>query len=210
MQREPRGIQRRRRHSASAVPRSGFLCLPLLLCVLPFAGCQSEEKVVRYNPFLANVPGAETSMKPVGSRFKDFKDPSRLDGDKTVIENPDGSIKVVAKSIRHLMTNIMLCLEYEDDEVLFEQVVSDQTKAEFRGRGQDPKEVVELLKNSRGDIALLFSRMPFGEQSPNVIIQQPARRTMMLEVTGLAAKDLTYTQLWAVMEKGNWKLLWIK
>jgi hypothetical protein len=33
---------------------------------------------------------------------------------------------------------------------------------------------------------------------------------MVLEVTGLAAKDLKYTELWAVMEKGNWKFLWIK
>ncbi len=200
---------------STATSTSGFLCFPLVLCVLPFclsvfSGCQNEEKIIRYNPFLANVPGAETSMKPVGERFKDFKDPSRLDGDKTIIENPDGSVKVVAKSVRHLMSNIMLCLEYEDDEVLFEQVISEQTKQEFQGKGKDPKEAVELLKKNRADISLLFSRMPFGEQSPNVIIQQPAKRTMVLEVTGLAAKDLKYTELWAVMEKGNWKLLWIK
>jgi hypothetical protein len=178
--------------------------------LLPLAACQPEEKIIRYNPFLANVPGAETSMKPVGERFKDFKDPSKLPGDKTVIEQPDGSVKLIAKSVRHLMTNIQLCLEYEDDELLFDQVISSQTKQQFRGEGKDPHEAVTYVKENREEIAKLFARMPFGEQSPNVIIQQPAQRTMVLEVTGLAAKDLHLTQLWAVMEKGDWKLLWVR
>src|SRR5262249_22929416 len=160
--------------------------------------------------FLANVPGAQTDMKPVGERFKNYKDPSKVPDDKIVLENPDGSVKLIAKSIRHLMSHIALCLEYEDDQVLFEQVISDQTKQEFQAKGKDPHESVEFIKKNKDEILRLFSRMPFGEQSPNVILKQPAKRTALLEVTGLAAKDLQLTQLWAVMEKGNWKLLWIK
>lgn len=181
-----------------------------VLAALLLGACQAEEKVVRYNPFLANVPGAETQTRPVGQRFKNYQDPTRVEGDRTIIENPDGSIRLVAKSVRHLMTNIQLCLEYEDDEILFEQVISEQTKQEFQARGKDPHEAVEFLKANRAEIAQMFARMPFGEQSPNIIIQQPARRTMVLELTGLAAKGMKFTELWAVMEKGNWKLLWIR
>jgi hypothetical protein len=184
------------------------MCAACLLLLL--SGCQSEQRIVRYNPFLANVPGAETQFRPVGERFENYKDPTKVPGDKTIIENPDGSVTLIAKSVRRLMSNLMLCLEYEDDLVLFEQVISDQAKQEFQGRGKDPHEIIDYLKKNRQDIALLFSRMPFGEQSPNVIIQQPAKRTMLLEVTGLAAKNLKMTELWAVMEKGNWKLLWIR
>lgn len=172
--------------------------------------CQSEEKIVKYNPFLAHIPGAETQTKPVGERFENYDDPTKLAGDKTVIENSDGSVTLVAKSVRHLMTNITLCLQYEDDELMLEQVISQQTKERFRAEGKDPAESVKFLKDNQKDVAALFARMPFGEHSPNIILEQPARRTIMLELTGLAAKDMRFTELWAVMEKGNWKLLWIR
>jgi hypothetical protein len=188
------------------------------LCTIPgvvvagllVGACQPETRVVRYNPFLANIPGAETQVKPVGDRLGEYQDPTVVEGNRTILENPDGSVTLVAKSVRHLMSHIMLCLEYEDDEVLFEQVISERTKQEFRGEGKDPIEAVEFLKNNRQDIALLFARMPFGEQSPNIILKQPAKRTVQLSLTGLAAKDMRFTELWAVMEHGNWKLLWIR
>jgi hypothetical protein len=180
------------------------------LCALGAAGCQSEEKVLKYNPFLANIPGAETKTKPVGERFDNYIDPTKLEGDKTVLENPDGSVTLVAKSVRHLMTNITLCLQYEDDELLLDQVISEQTKGRFRGEGKEPEEAVKFLKENQKDISALFARMPFGEHSPNIILKQPARRTVVLELTGLAAKDMRFTELWAVMEKGDWKLLWIR
>lgn len=187
------------------------LLLAAALAATGFLGaCQSEQRVVRYNPFLANVPGAETRAKPVGSRFKDFKDPTALPGESTLTKNPDGSIKLIAKNVRHLMINIQMCLEYEDDEVLYEQVISEQTKQEFQGQGKDPHETVAFLKDNRDDVMALFARMPFGEQSPNIILKQPARRTMVLELTGLAAKDMRFTELWVVMEQGDWKLLWIR
>jgi hypothetical protein len=186
----------------------GMLAAAILAGVA--GGCQTEQRVVKYNPFLANIPGAETAVKPVGNRFEGYKDPSVVEGDKTIIENPDGSVTLVAKSVRHLMTNIMACLEYEDDEVLLEQVISEQTKGQFRSEGKQPEEAVEFLKKNRDDIAKLFARMPFGEHSPNIILKQPARRTVVLELTGLATRDLRFTELWAVMEQGNWKLLWIR
>lgn len=182
----------------------------LTAAALVFSGCANEEKVIRYNPFLANVPGATTQVKPVGPRFEEYKDPSKVEGDKTIIENPDGSITLIAKSIRHLMGHIQLCLQYEDDEILFDQVISEQTKQEFQQKGQDPHEALEFLKANKQDIYMMFSRMPFGEQSSSVILHQPARKTRMLQVTGLATRDLRFTELWAVMEKGNWKLLWIR
>lgn len=189
-------------------PRCVTLCL--LATGLMAGACQTETHIVRYNPFLANIPGAQTQVKPVGDRLGEYEDPTVVEGNRTILENPDGSVKLVSKSVRHLMSHIMLCLEYEDDEVLFEQVVSEQTKQEFRGAGKDPFEAVEFVKQNRQDIAQLFARMPFGEQSPNIILKQPAKRTVQLCLTGLAAKDMRFTELWAVMEHGNWKLLWIR
>ncbi len=149
-------------------------------------------------------------MKPVGKRFKDFRTRPPSRGTRPSSRTPTAASSSSPRACATSCRTSCSAWRHEDDEVLFDQVISDQTKQEFQGQGKDPHEVVEFLKTNRADIGILFSRMPFGEQSPNVIIQQPARRTMLLEVTGLAAKDLKYTELWAVMEKGNWKLLWIK
>lgn len=178
--------------------------------VAALGACQPEEKVIRYNPFLANVPGATTATKPVGNKLGEYVDPTKVAGDKTVVENPDGSVTLIAKSVRHLMAHIQLCLDKEDDKALLDQVISEQTKQEMKGQGREPEEVVAFLKKNRNEIALMFARMPFGEQSPNIIVKRPAKRTVVLELTGLASKDMRYTELWAVMEKGNWKLLWIR
>lgn len=174
------------------------------------AGCQSEQRIVRYNPFLANVPGAQTQMEAVGERFENFQDPGKVEGDKTLIENPDGTVTLIAKNVQHLMRNMQLCIEHQDDAVMLEQVISNQTKQQFQAEGRDPQEAVEYIKENWGEISKLFSRMPFGEHSANVILQQPAKRTRVLELTGLATKGMQFTELWAVMEKGNWKFLWVK
>ena len=49
-----------------------------------------------------------------------------------------------------------------------------------------------------------------GSRNSRGMPDQPARRTMVLRLTGLAAKDMRFTEFWAVMEKGNWKFLWVK
>src|SRR5262245_56427128 len=82
-----------------------------LLALLLLAACQNDRTVVRYNPFLANVPGAQTDTKPIGEKYKGYEDPSKAPGDKTVIENDDGSVTLIAKSIRHMMSHVALCLQ---------------------------------------------------------------------------------------------------
>jgi hypothetical protein len=173
-------------------------------------GCQPEEKVLRYKPFLANVPGAQTRMPTVGPKYEGFRDPTAVPDDKVVRQNPDGSVTLVAKSIRQLMILVQKTLAEDRDDLLYEQVVSEEAKQQYRDKGKEPLEILAYLKEHRQDISTLFSRMPFGEQSPNVILDQPGNRTFHLKLTGLATKGSNFHHLWAIMEHGTWKLLWVE
>jgi hypothetical protein len=172
--------------------------------------CQNDEKVIKYHPFLANLPDAKTQTKPVGDRFGGkFADPTAVPDNKIVIEKPDGQKILIARSVRQMMTHVEQTLDDGDEVLLYEQVISQETKEQYRAKGKDPLQIIDYLKEHRKQIAVLFSRMPFAEQSPNVILEQPGDKVFLIRLTGLAAKDTEFTRLWAKMEKGNWKFLWV-
>jgi hypothetical protein len=202
-----------RRASVIATPRPRFsasLRLRVSASVLLLlAACQPERKVVSYHPFFEGVPGAQLGTAPVGPRFENRVDPTAAPPEGIVIEKPDKSKVLISRSIRHLMTHLENTLSSGEDDLLFDQLIADAAKEEFRAQGKDPREIVTYLKKNHEDIRALFGRMPFAEQSPSVILLQPGNKVMHLKLTGLAAEDVRFTHLWVRLEKENWKLLWI-
>lgn len=70
-----------------------FLCAPV--CALALVGC--ETRVVRYNPILGGLPGAE-SGRPVVRDFGDYRDPTIISEDQLVQEQPDGKKTLIART----------------------------------------------------------------------------------------------------------------
>lgn len=180
----------------------------LFTLAIGLAGCKTEEKVVNYKPFFAGLSGAEFATAPVE------KDTGRAapvaSGEATiVIEEPDGSKRLVAYSPRHVMLHVENCLDEQQDELFLRDMVDDQAKEHFRTTGKDPMEFVKRLRKHRKDIAKLFARMPMAENSPTVIIDQPGNRTWVITLTGKPAEGLVWTRLWVRNNMGQFKLLWI-
>lgn len=187
----------------------------LLIVAVSSPGCQRDEKVVRYKPFFTGIAGgAEVSFgsdaKPVNPNAG-FIDPSALPSDaKLVVENPDGSKTLIAKTLRHMMSHVERCLDEREDDLLMDQVISERTKEEYRAEGKDPREIIRFLRRNRKDIAKLFGRLPMGEYTPTVIIDQPGDKTWVIRLTGAAKRDMKFTEVWGRQEEGNWRLLWIR
>lgn len=181
------------------------------LSLLP--GCQPEERVLRYKPFLTGVAGAQYAGpqgRPVNPN-DGYTDPTRLPADqKSVIELADGSKVLVSKNLRQMMSHLEQCLDSGEDELLLDQVISEKTKEEYRGKGKDPIEVVRFLKRNRKDIAKLFARMPMGEYTPTVILDQPGDKTWIIRLTGAPAQGMKFTKLWARLEQANWRFVWVE
>lgn len=177
-------------------------------------GCQREENVVRYKPFFTGITGAEvtrgTGAEPVNAN-DGYIDPTKLPSDaKLVIEHADGSKTLVAKSLRHMMGHLERCLDEGEDDLLMEQVISEKTLEHYRSEGKDPRQIIRHLKRNRKDIAKLFARMPMGEYTPTVILEQPGDKMWAVRLTGAAARDMKFTKVWARLEDGHWRFVWVE
>ena len=72
----------------------------------------------------------------------------------------------------------------------------------------DPGACFDELVRRKDDVVALFNAMPAGEYTPGVYVRNLGPKSERIEVEGLAAKDLSWTGMDVVMEKGNWKLRW--
>lgn len=191
-------------------------CLATLIaCTL--GACAGEERVVRYKPFLATLgPALQEGMtlkvnkEPVldDPRVRPL-DPGAVPENRIRVENADGSVTLVSRSPRHVMQHVERCLDNDEDQLLFDQVIAEETKNYYRAQGKDPREYIDWLRENRKHVSRLFARMPQGESSPTVMLRQLPDRTWRIDVVGNYAKDLRYARLWVRMERGQWKLLWI-
>ena len=181
-----------------------MLCVALGL----LGACKGEEKVVQYKPFFTGLSGAEFNTDPVNSA-PGYSDPTATPDGRNVIEKPDGSRVLVCKSVQSVMTHLERELDENHDDIILTQLISQRTLAEFEGRGETPKAIIDFLQKHRRDIAMLFARMPMAERSPTVILKQPGDNVWILQLTGAAAEDLRFTKLWVIMERGNWKFYWV-
>lgn len=189
--------------------RFGLLlcCFSALLLSLP--ACRPEEKILHYKPFFSNIEGAKFGEQAPVNANRGYVDPTVAAENKSVIENPDGSKVLIAKSPQQMISHMVRCLDENEDKLFIEQVLSQKTKDHYKDMHKDPMELVEKLKASRKELAKTLGRMPLGEHSPTVILEQPGDKTWIIKVTGAAAKDLQYTRLWTRLEDGNWRFMWL-
>ncbi len=198
-------------HRISPRPRGSHAVVAA--AALALAGCQPEEKVVRYKPFLAGLEGTQTQTPAVAERTTPAlaAPPGATvdEKDGLVIKNKDGSKTLISRCGLHLMHHIQQTLADGDDKLFAEQVLSQMTRDEYAGRGIDPREAFRTLKPRQMEIAKLFSRMPLGENSPNVTTSTVGHNIFRVQLVGQAAKGLDgYTGFDMVLEKGSWRLRW--
>lgn len=175
--------------------------------LLVLGACETQTRVVKYNPFLGGLPGAESGSTIVRD-LGDYADPTVIPPDKLVEEPEPGKKVLHAKTGRHLMIHIHNTLKNDERELFVSQVLSAVTRAECLERGIDPGDAFDYLKTREDDIAALFNMMPDGEQTPGVIAKPLGPNERRVQVTGAGLGDLYWTGFDMVMEKGNWRLRW--
>ncbi len=176
-------------------------------------GCQPEERIVRWNPPLAGLPGARSQTPFTGREGRMDVDQIHIPPDQLRVDRGDGVIELRARSARHLMIHIYNTMMRDDDADLFtDQVLSKVTADEFIQRGRNPREAYRMLKRHERDIKALFDAMPAGEQTPGVfwsrIGEVDGTRIYRLQVDGPGTGELRFTAMDIAMEKGNFRLRW--
>ncbi len=198
-----------RRRPVRLLGIAALLFAPSLLLV---GGCQPEERIVRWNPPLAGLPGARSQTPFTGRDGRMDADPTNIPPDQLRVDRGDGVIELRARSARHLMIHIYNTLRDNDADLFTDQVLSKVTADEFVQRGRNPREAFRILKRQERDILALFHMMPSGEQTPGVywtrIGDVDGTRIYRLQVDGPGTADLRYTAMDIAMERGNFRLRW--
>ena len=181
---------------------SAALAAAAVAAVWALPGC-TYEKVVYRRPMLSGLPGAETGGGFVSEKPRGYEDPRQIDGGRITIEREDGSKVLLARSARHLMAHSYSTLQNDERELFTEQVLCEATRAEFRERGMEPGEAFDHLKSRLPEIAQLFGRMPNGEYTPGVFMNQIDDDTYRLVLTKKAAEGLAWRGFDMVWEGGR-------
>ena len=190
---------RRTHRSISAACTAGVVAA----CAL--SGCAYERRI-GYKPFFTGLAGADISM-PASPDVSRPRTPAVALAEPRVI-NADGSITLVNATGRHLMANIMYCLDEDDAALFVEQVLSQRAIEDAYAHSREPTEVFEILKERRDDVLELFMRMPLGEHSPMVLMKPLGPNAFEIALTKDAARGLHWSSLTMVLERGGWRLVW--
>jgi hypothetical protein len=195
--------------------------LTALLLLLLLAGCKPEEKMVNYKPFFTGLEGMKTqtpavSEAPAGGALPGaaadpnaVEDPAKANEHQLLQKDKNGKVTIIARSGTQLMYHIQKCLEDENASLFADQVLCKATRQDYAERAKDPREAYTTCKAAERQIAILFNRMPMGEHSPNVLMEQLGANLFRVKVTGKAASDLPkWIGYDMVFEDGNYRLRW--
>jgi hypothetical protein len=179
--------------------RCALKLIPVVLAAAALGGCYTRD--VSYKPFFSGIEDAKMNAPPVlsGPRL----DPSVAPDDRIVIDHKDGSVTLVSRNAQHLMKHIERTLTKDERDLFTAQVLSEQTRAEYRQRGLDAGGAFDTLKEREHDVRELFRRMPMGEHSPNVIMKKLGDGLYRVRLTGKAADGLEWTSFDMTLEGGG-------
>lgn len=182
------------------------LILSLTLAgVFTLAGC-TYEKDYGYKPFFTGLDGAEIST-PASEDVQASNRSTKTLAEPRIV-NEDGSVTLVNATGRHLMVNIVYCVDQDDAALFVDQILSNHAISDAYARGHDPEDIFEILKEDISNVKELFMRMPFGEHSPSVLLRPLGPNMVEVRLTKDSAGGLKWKSIRMVMERGGWRLIW--
>jgi len=95
-----------------------------------------------------------------------------------------------------------------DYDLLYDQLLAEETKKAYRQRGQDPNDSMVWFAENQRDILIFLNRMSGGMSAPHVVSKSYGKNIRMV-ITGPVAQDLRFTNLEVTQEMGQFKLLMI-
>lgn len=191
----------------------------ILVCLALLPAC-AEERVVAVRG-MANLPGAEGGVRADGARTTRAPqtweqvlgealpaiEGAPVDGKPYRFVTADGRVALQSHSPRQLLIHLAETLRAGETDLLFEQVLSHETKDAYRARGMDPRDSVVFLAEHAQSVLQLLSLFPLGEQTPGVTLQQLGRGAYRLESPGGLSEGHTFRSIDIVFEHGAFRLL---
>lgn len=195
-----------------------------IAATLILVGCETEERVVAIRGPLRGLPGAveqgpsDTSGSSHDlSSALDKADPAGanapgepVDGNPFRRKLADGSIVLLSRSPRQVVMHLAQTLQNGEDDLLYDQVISQQLKDNYSKRGLDPHLAVDDLKRDAKQVYKLLNAMPLGDATPGATMANIGRNMFEITAPGAELLDQRYTRLQVILENGSFRLLLVR
>jgi len=210
----------RERWAACVRAPMGLAMIGLTLVVSLASGCETERRVVSSRGILSGLPGAsggEAEAEVVAGRptttwesilGANAAEPrgAEVPGQPLRREALGGEVILISRSPAHLLTHLRETLQNEEDDLLYEQVLSDHTKEWFRDRGRDPREAVEYLTSNARDVLEFIAAVPNADKTIGADFRPLGDGAFELYPPGWQLVDRRFARLAMRVERGRFVL----
>lgn len=183
--------------------------LLLVAVVAVLSACATERRVVARRGGLGVTLALDGSMAPSGSgggggtRLSTALDAAfgpppgePIEGEPWRNRLPDGEVLLVSRSPQQLVIHLIVTLQRQEHDLLFEQLISSHTKQRMEDEGRDPLDVIDWMVRREARVRDLLTDLRSGPGIGGVRLETLGRsryrlsRPASLSVNGFRAIDI--------------------
>jgi hypothetical protein len=125
-------------------------------------------------------------------------------------ELEDGTVVLRGIIPEHVLANFIGCLMNEEYELLYEQLLSEQTKRAWRSEGRDVEDLLDYFADNRLEILRTLNRIHIGLPSFEALMEHVADGVMEMRLQPSVARNYRFTRVRMIQEGVEMKLLNIR
>lgn len=188
-------------------------CIPMLVLAVLSAGCQPYTTVYHTRPgyykLASEDPLPDEFVDDDGVRHVYIERGTTPDGRSSTQRNAesfkirqeddDGHVTLRAVLPAHVVMNTLTCFRNEEYEVLWDQLVSTQTKLAWSERGGHEADFVAWCRQYRLDVARMLTRMSLGLSSGETVVE-PRDGFVVCRFWPHVAQEFRFKEVWMTRE----------
>jgi hypothetical protein len=185
-----------------------------------------QEKVVAVRGGLQNMPGARGGVRVEASeetapgknyerllsKYNTYDDelvPDENHPLRLVDPHDPERVTLVMHSPQHVVIHLHETLQNGELDLLYDQVLSDRLKRNYRELLKDPHEAVDYLVKNEKAVRRLIATMPAADQTPGLSLRPLGDNMYRIQAPGNGSLDMKFQKLDLVLEDGQFRLLLI-
>ncbi len=201
-----------------------FTALPISLAAVMACGCQTYRVEYHKRPAYyreATMGGFEERVVLDDGTVLvyDMSDP-RESGKRSTSaprqefkireELEDGTIVLRALTPEHVIANTLECLENEEYRLLYDKMLSQHTRDEWKARGNSFEDFETFFAQHRGELMRALTRMYLGLSQVDTVIEHFDNGIIECRLAQRNAKSQSFTRIRMIREGYGLKLLTIR
>jgi hypothetical protein len=125
-------------------------------------------------------------------------------------ESETGDVRIRAVLPEHVLANTILCLRNEEYDLLYEQLLAEQTREYYEGLDDGYEQFEAYMRENRRDLLVTLNRMLFGIAHQDTIMRRVDQFVTRLEFRPQIVSNFAFTSVDIANERGELKLLSIR